>query len=266
MTATVSSISSKNGELATNFQSMSISGEGTQTVPQLVLDYLHEPPITSEQATQESSQAAQEAYRTKNASAKQQIESHFIRHILGSNPFVIDAEKVAQIRKLLGYDDKKLLQSLIPFAQPFARPPISNYHVGAAAMGKSGAVYLGVNLEFIGFPLNATVHGEQFLVSNARSHGETELVAIAVSAAPCGHCRQVLNELEEAGKLTILYRTPGPNGKTNDITTNLATLLPESFGPKDLGLKGGLLTPIVSPQSNHADALTAKAIDAARSS
>lgn len=39
-----------------------------------------------------------------------------------------------------------------------ARPPHS-----AAGVGASGAVYIGVNLEFKGAPLNNSVHAEQVI-------------------------------------------------------------------------------------------------------
>ena len=62
-------------------------------------------------------------------------------------------------------------------------------------LGASGRLYVGVNLEFPCLPLHNSVHAEQFLVVNAIQHGERELVKLAVSAAPCGHCRQFLSEL-----------------------------------------------------------------------
>ena len=62
-------------------------------------------------------------------------------------------------------------------------------------LGASGRLYVGVNLEFPCLPLHNSVHAEQFLVVNALQHGELELVKLAVSAAPCGHCRQFLSEL-----------------------------------------------------------------------
>ena len=39
------------------------------------------------------------------------------------------------------------------------------------------------------------IHGEQCLVANALLHGERGLRKLAVSAAPCGHCRQFYSEL-----------------------------------------------------------------------
>ncbi len=65
-------------------------------------------------------------------------------------------------------------------------------------MGKSGAVYVGVNLEFPNVALNNSVHAEQFLVVNCLHHGEEALQMLAVSAAPCGHCRQFYAELYQA--------------------------------------------------------------------
>lgn len=112
-----------------------------------------------------------------------------------TNPFVIEKKTVNELTAKYGITVQQLLHELVPFAKRFARPPISLYHVGIAGLGKSGTIYLGVNLEFLGLPLSQAVHGEQFLVANARNHGEKELVMIALSAAPCGHCRQFLYEM-----------------------------------------------------------------------
>ena len=65
----------------------------------------------------------------------------------------------------------------------------------AVGLGESGRLYVGVNLEFARLPLNNSVHAEQFLVVNALHHGETGITKMAVSAAPCGHCRQFYSEL-----------------------------------------------------------------------
>lgn len=62
-------------------------------------------------------------------------------------------------------------------------------------LGASGRLYVGVNLEFARLPLNNSVHAEQFLVVNALHHGEQAIEKMAVSAAPCGHCRQFYSEL-----------------------------------------------------------------------
>ena len=68
----------------------------------------------------------------------------------------------------------------------------------AIGLGKSGRLYVGVNLEFPRLPLQHSVHAEQFLIANAAWHGERGLKRIAVNAAPCGHCRQFIAELVTA--------------------------------------------------------------------
>lgn len=124
------------------------------------------------------------------------------------------------------------LLSLLPHAASLAKPPISNFYVGAAARGLSGAVYIGANVEFAGEALSFTVHAEQSAIVNAWMSGEEGIDRIAVTAAPCGYCRQFMNELVTAQELTIEL----PNG-----TFKLDELLPHAFGPRNLDVGGGLM-------------------------
>lgn len=193
------------------------------------------------------------------ASTRESLNQAGLEDLLPENPFVLEAKQVTEILQRLELTPDELLQKLIPVAKKMALPPISNYYVGAAGLGKSGNIYLGVNLEFQGFPLNQTVHGEQFLIANARNHGETELVAIALSAAPCGHCRQFLNELGTENELRIIIPNHAP--------FLLSSLLPSSFGPTDLGVSGSLLTPRDNGmRSGKSFSLVAEAIQAANTS
>lgn len=191
-----------------------------------------------------------------NHQSKEEISS-ILWPIISPNPFFISADKVKKITKCYDLKVEELLRMLIPIARFYARPPISNYKVGIATLGKSGNIYLGVNLEFLGIPLNEAIHGEQFAITNARSHGETELIAIALSAAPCGHCRQFLNEMEGSENLQVLI--------LDSDAISLSSLLPDSFGPKDLGLAGNLLTTLKyeSPFLNEDSLLIIKALEAA---
>lgn len=134
------------------------------------------------------------------------------------------------------------LLTLLPQAAAFARPPISNFRVGAIARGTSGKLYFGTNVEFAGEALSFTVHAEQSAVVNAWMSGETGIDVVATSAAPCGYCRQFLNELLTARELLVVM----PTG-----SRPLSELLPDSFGPRDLGIDGGLLQP-----ENHGLAIT----------
>ena len=113
--------------------------------------------------------------------------------------------------------------------------PISGFAVGAVAVGASGAVYPGANLEFAGLALSASVHAEQSAVMNAWLHGEEGLVSLTVTAAPCGYCRQFLWELAGAGLLRVHVGADPP--------VTLDTLLPRAFGPAELGVAGRLMAP-----------------------
>lgn len=151
-----------------------------------------------------------------------------IQEFFPSNPFFIPKEQVESLLQKTGLGIDELLIRLIPIAKSYARPPISEYMVGTAALGNSGSVYLGVNLEFAGLPLNNAVHGEQFLIANARNHGETGIAKLAISAAPCGHCRQFLHEFDCEEQLEVLIPNHPPE--------KLSFFLPKAFGPRDLGL------------------------------
>jgi len=119
-------------------------------------------------------------------------------------------------------------------AQSYARPTVSGFRVGAAVRGTSGTIYLGANIEFAGESLGQAVHAEQAALSNAFMHDEPGIEAIAVSAAPCGHCRQFLYEF--AGGRDIEILVPGQPAIT------LSALLPRPFGPRDLNVTGGPLS------------------------
>jgi len=117
-------------------------------------------------------------------------------------------------------EDSHALSFALARARDFAVAPISNFRVGALAVGASGSCYLGANMEFIGVPLNASLHAEQSALCNARAHGEQAVRLLIVSELPCGHCRQFLQELWDAPNLEIRV---GEHAKT------LAALMPNPF-------------------------------------
>ena len=143
----------------------------------------------------------------------------------------IDGRDAAALAAVEQIAVEELMLRLLPVARLYSRPPISNYHVGAVARGVSGDLYLGANIELPGHSLGFAVHGEQFALSNAYMHSERGIAAIAVTAAPCGHCRQFMTEFSPAGEIEVLISGSAP--------TKLATLLPMAFGPKDLGFRDG---------------------------
>lgn len=147
--------------------------------------------------------------------------------------------------------------ALLPLAAAFSQAPISGFHVGAVAIGASGQVYLGTNLEFQGVPLNATLHAEQSAVVNAWMHGERKLKALHISETPCGHCRQFLRELSGADSLEI---------RIKGQVSSLQQLLPHAFGdtPQDgQGLLDSAPHPLAAAKPEE-DPLKYQAIEAAR--
>lgn len=133
-------------------------------------------------------------------------------------------------------NDKELRLALLPLAAAFSVAPISNFYVGAIVRGNSGHLYFGANMEFSGVQLGQTIHAEQSAISHAWLNGETGISDITINFSPCGHCRQFMNELTTADSLMI--QLPERAEKS------LQEYLPESFGPKDLGIEGGLLASV----------------------
>jgi cytidine deaminase len=154
--------------------------------------------------------------------------------LLSAGPY-IPAADVPGILAISGLTIEELLLVLVPYAQKYALPPISNFCVGAVTVGSSGSIYFGANFEFAGQALSFTVHGEQAATAHAIQHGETGLQMLAVSAAPCGYCRQFLYELTTASTLQILL--------PNTPSALLTTLIPDAFGPNDLGVTAALMSP-----------------------
>jgi cytidine deaminase len=161
---------------------------------------------------------------------------------------LLEPDSVDRLCALLELRPRELALTLLPLAQTYARPEVSGFHVGAVALaqvqhrrgdeGRDGdrvALILGANLEFGGLPLWHTIHAEQSAVVNAWCHGIRGLLALAVSAPPCGACRQFLLEVVGEADLEILLPHDADGGRS----IPLATLLPEPFGPVHLNNGAG---------------------------
>lgn len=75
-----------------------------------------------------------------------------------------------------------------------AYAPYSKFNVGAAVLTRDGRVITGVNVENASYPLGMCA--ERCALSRAVSEGirPGDVEAVAVTAAPCGGCRQWLLE------------------------------------------------------------------------
>ncbi|MBQ7528710.1 cytidine deaminase [bacterium] len=180
-----------------------------------------------------------------------------LQSLLPEHPFHISGAEAERIASGLGISKYQLMVELICVAKEYAVVPVSDYRVGSCAMGESGDLYLGVNVEFNGDNLSQTIHSEQSSFCNAINHGEKAVSVLAVSSEPCGGCRQFLNEMACNKDLAILIPERHP--------ISLEELLPRSFGPWDLGVESGCPIAIEAPITikNNDDELVKIALRAA---
>jgi cytidine deaminase len=111
-----------------------------------------------------------------------------------------------------------------------AYAPYSRYKVGAAIATKSGAVYVGCNVENSSF--GATICAERGAIMQMIANGDREPIACAVvtgdeGASPCGICRQVLAEFTPDMPV-VLVGLGSRDGETGRVV-QLADLLPLAF-------------------------------------
>jgi cytidine deaminase len=102
-----------------------------------------------------------------------------------------------------------------------AYAPYSEFNVGAAVLARDGRVVTGVNVENASYPLG--VCAERAALSRAVAEGirPGDVEAIAITASPCGGCRQWLLEF---GAERVIFENAG---EVRTLTP--AELLPESF-------------------------------------
>ncbi len=140
----------------------------------------------------------------------------------------LSADTVEQFCQQFQLSKIELALQCLSIASCYGLTPISNFNVGAVAIGKSGTFYFGANQEYRDIAMAQTVHAEQSAVSHAWHSDEKSITDIVVNYTPCGHCRQFLNELNISSSLKIHL----PHSQNN----LLHTYLPDSFGPKDLDI------------------------------
>lgn len=117
--------------------------------------------------------------------------------------------------------DRELLERADAIAER-AYAPYSKFFVGAAARTKDGRVFEGVNVENAAYPLG--VCAEKTALGKAVSDGVKpgEVEALAVTASPCGGCRQWLYEFK-IPEITFL------SSQGELVTYSAADLLPDTW-------------------------------------
>ncbi len=183
---------------------------------------------------------------------------------------MVTAETAKAVTEAMQIEIGHLMIMLLPAAAAYARVPISDFHVGAVALGAPpGNLYLGSNMEFTGQALSFCVHGEQSATNHAWLKGETGLQALAINAAPCGYCRQFLYEITTATTtFQILLKADPKNPNDYSYTMNpLTYFLPQAFGPGDLNITDRLMKPQDHGMTiSKTDALSQAALSAANAS
>ena len=126
------------------------------------------------------------------------------------------------------------LLDLAEEARDHSYAPYSKYNVGAALLTADGQVYQGCNIENAGF--TPTICAERTAFFKAVYDGHRAFRAIAIIATgeelgfPCGVCRQVMAEFCDKDFIIITAN----RDRTKVDVSDFETLLPHSFGPKDL--------------------------------
>jgi cytidine deaminase len=103
-----------------------------------------------------------------------------------------------------------------------AYAPYSTFQVGAALLTRDGRVIEGVNVENASYPLGVCAERTALARAVAEGVNPGEVEALAVTASPCGGCRQWLFEF---GVDRVIYR----RADGSVATATPAELLPDSF-------------------------------------
>lgn len=130
-----------------------------------------------------------------------------------------------------------------------AHAPYSRFGVGAAVLLTDGTIVTGANFENASYGLSLCAETVA-LASTSAAGRLRDVVAIGViggamddagvprgaaPVSPCGRCRQVINEAAQISKRDIPVWCGAAEG---DAVTRylLSALLPDAFGPADLGI------------------------------
>ncbi len=113
-----------------------------------------------------------------------------------------------------------------------AYAPYSGFAVGAAAVGASGRIYGGCNVENAAYPCGTCA--EAGALAAMVAGGDKKLAAILIVAdtphiLPCGNCLQKIAELADAD--TLIY-CADLNGVHH--TYRVSELLPNNFSAEDI--------------------------------
>lgn len=147
------------------------------------------------------------------------------------------AYKVYESFSELNDEDKTLLKAAQD-ATSIAYAPYSDFNVGAAAKLKNGEIIKGGNQENASFPAGLCAEGVVMAVAAAR-FPKVPIETLAISyhsskkesdqpIAPCGICRQSLEEFKLKTGSPVRLIMGGMNGKVYEVN-DASSLLPLAF-------------------------------------
>lgn len=141
-------------------------------------------------------------------------------------------------------------ETLIAAARDAARnayAPYSHFGVGAAVLLTDGTIVTGANFENASYGLSLCAETVALATVNAQGR-LADVAAIGViggpigpngptgdtPVSPCGRCRQVMNEAAQVGDRDFPVYCGAAEGDAVTPYT-VSQLLPDAFGPRDLG-------------------------------
>jgi cytidine deaminase len=102
-----------------------------------------------------------------------------------------------------------------------AYAPYSRFRVGCVVLARDGRMIEGANVENAAYPLGMCAERTALARAVAEGYRPGDFVVAAITASPCGGCRQWLHEMQVE---RIVFR----NG-SRVVTMTTDELLPEAF-------------------------------------
>lgn len=121
--------------------------------------------------------------------------------------------------------DDELLARADAVAQR-AYAPYSRFEVGCAVLTRDGRVIEGVNVENAAYPLGVCAERTTLARAIAEGYRPGDFAVAAITASPCGGCRQWLAEMRVE---RVVFRNGG-----RVVRMTVDELLPEQFEKSDL--------------------------------
>lgn len=127
------------------------------------------------------------------------------------------------------------LKNKVLHAQKMAYAPYSRYQVGAVVVLSNGKEYAGCNIENASFTVGLCAERTALAKAVSEEGSGVKITNVVIAthssppAAPCGICRQMINEFASPDCIVTLIN---PSGEERVFSHQ--ELLPHSFGPENL--------------------------------